>query len=277
MSGGSCMGGIKDFKYNGRINEIFVGSKEVIKKAIVHEENRQFRLKRESWALAVARSKGVNVPAVVSYYIDDNNQEVLITQRINGIELSSECTPADQNSFFNVGVQMHKLLLPSQGFGWPHPRTMEGEFPDWSSFLCHFSSTYGMRMIKTGIIPVALVANILNLIKKINPKVIAPFLVHRDIKPRNILYTPDHRVWIIDWENAILGDYLFDVASYGARYGHDLLWHRLAEGYDAGVESSKYNLYEAVLLVGLIDFLRKHGLSFDQQQRRLIAIVKGIL
>ena len=88
------------------------------------------------------------------------------------------------------------------------------------------------------------------------------FLVNRDIKPGNIIRDINGKTWIIDWENAILGDPLYDLAIFGGNYGHGKLWKSLLDGYGFTLPSLKYYVYQAVALFGTIDFCIKYNSPF---------------
>jgi len=101
-----------------------------------------------------------------------------------------------------------------------------------------------------------------------------PYLLNRDIKPSNIIKGEDESVWILDWENAILGDPLYDLALFGARYGHGTLWKRLKEGYGLNSSSPKYALYEIIGLIGIIDFYQKYQINYRGRQNQFRKFVQ---
>ena len=71
---------------------------------------------------------------------------------------------------------------------------------------------------------------VVNKINSLDSNLIYPYLIHRDIKFRNIIYSNNGKIWIIDWENAILGDPLFELAVFSARNGRNNFWRKLSEG-----------------------------------------------
>ena len=81
------------------------------------------------------------------------------------------------------------------------------------------------------------------------------------------------KYWIVDWENSLMGDQLFDLAVYSAKFGRDRLWEGLADGLgNLGIESDKYKLYEVIALIGTIDFYRKQGINYSQKVRKLLRL-----
>lgn len=257
----------------GRLNETEIRSDgAVVKKAVGQEYHKRLRLRREKWALEIAKVCGVNVPKVIDYYLE-GEVEMLITTAVDGVELTFLSNKEKAIAMQNVGQQMLKLFSVSRGFGWPHPEKLEGEFGSWDSFLLHFVNLYGGNISRRGIVLESNMDKVAKLIRIMNLQLKTPHLIHRDIKPSNILQSYGCN-WIIDWENALLGDYLFDVASYGANYGHDSLWQGLAKGMGADVETAKYKLYEVIILIGVIDFLSKQGLKYTERCKELDKLIQ---
>jgi len=87
----------------------------------------------------------------------------------------------------------------------------------------------------------------------------------------NLIVDKNGAVWIVDWENAMLGDPLFDVAQFGASYGNNGYLKRLADGYGVNVDISslRYFLYEIIMLIGIIDFCYKYKVDFGEKLIRL--------
>lgn len=256
----------------GRRNETKIcNNGTVVKRSLVKEKHRQLRLGREAWALRIAKDRGVYVPEVIDYYMG-NGVEVLITSFINGTDLTFVSEQEKVIAMQNVGQQMLKLSSVASGFGWPHPDTHIGEFDNWYDFLLHFVNMYGVSICQDGIISTEKIEKTKELLRKINPQLKTPSLVHRDIKPGNVI-KGDYYYWIIDWENALLGDPLFDPASYAANFGRDHLWKSLALGFGVNISSELYMLYETIILIGTIDFLNKEGLNFDNHLKRMLDIL----
>lgn len=247
-----------------------------IKKTIVPDETRIQRLKREQWALLVARSRGVNVPTVIDYYIDPEQREVLVLKKINAKELTFYPNKFRREAMSIIGSQMLKLNSVSTKFGWPHPDVMEGEYNNWGDFLYSFTKIYGERIVNQGVISKETLFDLLRAIKMFDFQIKSASLIHRDIKLGNILCTHDSQTWIVDWENALLGDALFDIATYGANYGRDYLWEALAEGLKSPVNSQCYRLYEVIALIGTIDFYKKQGLNYQKKKRYLDLLIKKL-
>lgn len=261
----------------GRLNLTQILSDGTVKKTgLIKEENRPYRLKREAWALGVAKSQGLNVPKVLDYFLDSIGNEVLILEKIEGSTLDNQKLEIREKAMGLIGQQMMRLSNVSKKYGWIDPDKLIGAYETWKSFLLSFAKIYGKRLTERGLLNEKRLQKIINKINDSDLSLPFPCLIHRDIKLSNIIYSDDRNVWIIDWENAILGDPLFEISVFGARNGHGSLWRELLRGY--GLEIHKlnhfaYDLYETLALVGLIAFLSKHRLNFKDKIKRLNLLI----
>lgn len=261
----------------GRLNTMEFVNEEIVRKiGVVQEEVRPYRLKVEAWALSQARSRGVNVPCVLDYYRDSNRREVLVLKRIHGKHLSRCISQENTECMFKVGAQM--VLLSNApldcGWGWINPSTMTGVSESWQSFLLLYVQTYYKLFIEKNILEESHFQTVYRAIDSIDLNGLKSCLVHRDIKPSNLIKGNNGTVWIIDWENTILGDSLYDLAIFGARYGHGVLWENLVLGYGFDVSSLKYTLYEIIGLIGLIDFYREYKINYSGRQKQLCRLIQ---
>jgi len=263
----------------GRLNRIVVDSEKATKIAFVSENSRQKRLNRERWALETARLYGVLVPLVIDYYvdkIDEEEREILILRTIQCEALNFEKIDLNIQTMRMVGRQLSFLgPINNVGFGWPHPEYLKGEFETWQLFLCFFVKKYGKRLIRNKIISKRMLGDFLKVVMEFEFETHQAFLIHRDIKLSNILQTQEGP-YIIDWENALLGDSLFDLAQYGANYNRDELWYGLADGFGFSGINTKYIIYEAIALIGVIDFHRKQKLDYSLKRQQLYSLFQEL-
>lgn len=261
----------------GRLNILEFIDQEIVRKiSIVQEESRPQRLKVEAWALSQARLKGVNVPRVLDYYRDSEGREVIILERIHGEYLSGCKFQENIRYLFDVGRQMVLLRKVSINYGWIDPTSMIGSSKDWKSFLLTYVQIYGERLSRENIIKEEHLQKVLDVINSNGLELSVPYLVHRDLKLSNIIKDKNEKIWIVDWENVILGDPIYDIALFRARYGHGLFWENLILGYGLDVSLQKYALYEAIGLIGLIDFYRKFQINYKGRQRQICKLIQRL-
>ena len=263
----------------GRLNTTeFVDDKVIRKIGMVREEVRPYRLKVESWALSQARLRGVNVPCVINYYLDKDGREVLVLERIQGNHLIRQCSQENILCMSKVCDQIISLSNAplDRGWGWINPSTMTGVSDTWQSFLLLFVQTYHKTFIEKQILGESHFQIVYRAIDSIDLNGLKPCLVHRDIKPTNIINGEDGRVWIIDWENTILGDPIYDLATFGVRYGHGILWKSLVLAYGLDVSSIKYSLYEIIGLIGIVDFYQEYRINYRGRQKQLCKLIQRL-
>lgn len=261
----------------GRLNFTqFLPNGTVKKTAIIKEENRPHRLKREAWALNVAKSRGLNVPKVLDYFLDSDSNEVLILEKIEGNTLDNQKVDVRERAMSLIGQQMLKLSNVSKKYGWIDPDKLVGTHGRWELFLLFFAETYGKRLVDNNLLSEKKLQRVINKINNSNLSLPFPYLIHRDIKHSNIICSYDGNIWIIDWENAILGDPLFEIAVFGAGNGRSNLWRELLRGYNFEIHELDYfvyDLYETLALIGLVSFLHKHSLDFKDKIKKLNSLI----
>lgn len=261
----------------GRCNIVkFVNEKFIQKIGIVKEEVRPYRLMVESWAISQSRSKGINVPRVIDYYLNPKGQEVLILERIHGKSLSFNMLKSNANCILDVGRQMSLLNNIGVNYGWIDPISYKGSNENWQSFISWYTQTYGERLVEEKIIKENDFIKIYKMTEQIDLNISVAHLVNRDIKLPNIIKDNKGKIWIVDWENAILGDPLYDLALFGIKYGHGILWENLKLGYEIEQLPIKYDLYEIIGLIGIIDFYQKNNINHIRKLKQIQKLIVSI-
>ena len=254
----------------GRLNITrFLTSNKVCKIAIVKEEKRPYRLLTEKWAIEQAGKLGANTPETLEYSTDMQKREVLTLKCINGKNIRYLPLHGKCECLYSVGRQMKSLKSPIKGFGWIDLNALCGTSSDWKSFLYSYAEIYGGNIAKKKVISLEDLNIILRLLENIPVEIQTPFLVNRDIKPSNIIRCSEGKTWIIDWENTVLGDPLFDLSIFGGNYGRGKLWESLLKGYGFVLPPLKYFIYQAIALFGTIDFCIKYKAPYAFRRKRL--------
>ncbi|MBU4350871.1 phosphotransferase [Patescibacteria group bacterium] len=131
-------------------------------------------------------------------------------------------------------------------------------------------------MFENGILDHNTLRDLLEAIERCSFSLGQPYLVHRDLKPGNLVKDDSGKIWIIDWENAMLGDPLYDIAIFGVREGHGAPWQNLVCGYGLDLSLPKYLLYEIVCLIGIIDFYAEYKVRYLKGQRQLFRLIRDL-
>lgn len=263
----------------GRLNETrFLNTDTILKAGIVKETSRPSRLKTEAWALSLAKNKGLNVPQVLSHYRNQNGEEVLQLTRISGSPLTIEECIENSGYLYQVGSQMNSLNTELTSYGWIDITFSRGRYDSWKSFLSDYLNLYGNRLLEEGIIKEEHLQTVQKGMVMADLSLPTAFLVHRDLKLENLLKDEKDSIWIIDWENAILGDPLYDLALFEIRYGKDILWESLANGYktEPDKQAQKYLIYKINALIGLIDFYRKYKIPYETEKKQLVRLISNL-
>lgn len=262
----------------GRLNTTESVDEVIFRKvSSVLEGVRPYRLKVEAWALSQARLQGLNTPRVIDYYRNSEGLEVLLVERIYGEHLSRRASEENARVMLDVGSQMISLEGVSEGYGWINPDSMVGTSKDWRSFISSYAYTYGDRLISKGVIEKDYIQEVYKMIDRLDLDIPAPYLVHRDIKPGNIIEGHDGKTWIVDWENVILGDPFYDIAVFGVQYNHGILWEALVRGYGIDVSIPRYALYEIVALIGVVNFYQKYEIDCPRRKRQLRKLIQRLM
>lgn len=257
------------FKRKGRLNTTEFKDGIVIKTSHQNEQNRPYRLRREATILRELQGRHINVPMLIDYEITDDGRERMILKRIEGKNLYNAQKFVKPWALNSVGGQLRSLEGVFRGYGWLDVDTGEGMFPSWKSFLDYFFRRYGNNLVFSGCLKREDFDFILRELLDLTFSCVGSSIVHRDIKIGNILFGNDGRIWILDWENAILGDSKFDLAQFSANYGRRDLWRSFSDGFGLVDLGREYILYEIIVLVSAIDFCIKFRVPFRQRLQRL--------
>ncbi|MDD3756399.1 MAG: aminoglycoside phosphotransferase family protein [Bacteroidales bacterium] len=251
----------------------FVDKTSIRKISMLNESNRLQRLQIESRVLIQARMNGVNVPKVLDYYRNSNNQEVLVMERIFGRPISLVAPEEKKEAMLKIGPQMMQLAGIIPNFGWIDPISFVGNSKSWRIFILSYVKNYGARILKSKIIFQKDLDVVNRFIENLDIEPSESFLLNRDFRLSHFLRDDVGKIWILDWENAILGDPLYDLAIFAARYGEGALWQNLKTGYGLNILPSKYCLYKTVALIGIIDYCQKNKIDYLGRLKKLMKTI----
>ncbi|MBA4320441.1 MAG: hypothetical protein C0412_18745 [Flavobacterium sp.] len=253
----------------GKRNIIEINSEYVLKIGEKAESVRPKRLLIERFVMKKLEKYGMAVPKVLNYgtFVDD--REYMKIKLVKGEGASSKDLSIDLSDIYkNVGNQLRKAPLEFKRFGWINPVTLDGEFATWNEYLYDFVQRYGLRLYRRGILKKSQIAIILKYIKKLPDNFKMAGFVHRDLKPQNLIFSPrDKRVYILDWENVILGDPLLDLAILKTNFENPKIYRGFIRGFLNrplnNVERKSVDLYSVIAIIGTLNFNLKNNLSLS--------------
>lgn len=246
--------------FRRQLNDVDVGRDEVVKTARIQEVTRPHKLLVEAWAMREALLQGMRVPKVLDYYRNNLGKEVLVQERISGRSLENLRTEAATRAYREIGQQLAGRKCVYEKFGWIEPSSMTGVFSSWPEFLVAFASSYGEKLIRRKVVKHEDLGCIVSWLKSEGSiRLARSAIVHRDLTAGNIILSPNG-AYLIDWENAILGDPVFDLAVFRANYGADDRWQALVAPC-LPLEARTLHFYTAIALLGVIEFHQARGES----------------
>lgn len=192
-------------------------------------------LEHEQWALDRSREKGVPTPKTIAIRhveIEDDPVAITIQEKMKGELLSR--TDIDHHVLANIGRTIAGIHeVPTEGFGWTSPEG-RGMFSSWDEYLLKALSKKDSLLdiarrnsLDTAVIEdgLELISNSSNIYKG------EARLVHRDLGPDHILVDEGMVSGVIDFENCIGGDPVYDLARWDLLYGDQYPLEQILEGY----------------------------------------------
>jgi aminoglycoside phosphotransferase (APT) family kinase protein len=214
---------------------------------IPKRESSLLSLKKEAWCLKRLVKEGVRVPLMLYTGSDSrlDSEFVVVTEELIGraipeSEFLRYSSAKRDNIHFKLGQELaaiHRAKV--DGFG-PLNENGKGSFSAWDKYL---TSILGHRnipkLLERGILEKEVIRDTQQLLRKQAKKIklSEARLVHGDIWLDNFLIKDDKIIGIIDWENAVGGDPVYDLARYSVSQDKDFDMTEVFKGYGVVVDS----------------------------------------
>jgi len=237
-------------------------------------------LEHERWALDQSREKGVPTPKTIAIRhaeIDEEPVDITIQEKMEGVRLSQ--IESDQDVLKNLGITIARIHeVQTEGFGWTSPEG-RGIFNTWDEYLLKALSKKDslLDIARRNSIDTAVIEDGLELIAT-NSNIYQgeARLVHRDLGPDHILVDEGVVSGVIDFENCVGADPIYDLARWDLLYGDEYPIDQILVGYreraDLGEDFDKrmqvYKIHSGISV----------ALYLDQtnEMHRLIPFMKDI-
>jgi fructosamine-3-kinase len=206
---------------------------------------RSFDFYIEAWVADRLRQEGLPVPSV--YKVDISREKVSFDY-----QLSAEATGSTLKSFdiegqkqeehllFELGSLLAKLHhVSTRKFGLLDIRCIldgrecEGLLQTWSEYVFLKLEDHLKTCFEIGAISLEDRKKIESIFEKMQPRLdcAEPALLHGDLSNSNVFSDGRCVTALVDWEDCLSGDPLFDIASWGTFIGNDERRELFLEGY----------------------------------------------
>ncbi|RJR29214.1 aminoglycoside phosphotransferase family protein [Candidatus Microgenomates bacterium] len=206
-------------------------------------------LEHERWALDTARQVGIPTPETL--FIDHMETEagslaISVQEKIDGVQLSQLSGVEKEELLGRVGNAISRIHeIRTQGFGWTNPNGV-GMYTTWGQYLARMLSKTErlLDVASRNQIASDVMTRALKFIEEHKSIYTGEArLVHRDLGPDHLLVRDGNIVGVIDFENCIGGDPVYDLARWNLLYGDQYSLGKIKEGYtNAAVIEEDYEL-----------------------------------
>jgi aminoglycoside phosphotransferase (APT) family kinase protein len=272
----------------GEVNEVYLVQTKDGNFILRISREKKAKFLAERWALDQTREVGVPAPTMLyvgEIKASNETLKVCVENKLPGEPLGEESTKAKltEQEIKNIGYEEGELLakihsIKTSGFGKLKAGGV-GELNNWSEYvLKHFNRGNNDGLIdqakQIGISKDQIELAIATLKKYEAVYTIAtPHLLHGDYGPKHLLIKDGHIVGVLDFENCMGGDPVYDFAwgryfdhttpkegylahtslpddfelrvnLYGLRLGLDMIWYYVAENHTTGIVHAKKKMIE---------------------------------
>lgn len=264
-------------------NIVKIDDNDVTKIANVFETARPKRLEIEAYCMSTALRYGLAVPRVRDYGVNAEGKEYLVMERIHGTSVADPGLSLPlERVYYRLGESLAPVPAEYETFGWIVPGSHLGIQSSWPDFLTGHVERYAKGLQDRGKIDATKAKEIVEIVGKQTPVISRASLVHRDLKPLNLMIEKEsERLVILDWECAMIGDPLYDVGVLQSRYYRDeRLSKGLLQGMVGGRPSREHCRTTSVYtLVNLVDTLfayrERAGLAYWENLDSMIRNLNG--
>jgi fructosamine-3-kinase len=253
---------------------------------------RSFDFYIDAWVADRLRQEGLPVPSV--YRVDISREKVSFDYQLSAEATGSTLKSFDVNGhngghlLFELGSLLARLHhVSTRNFGLLDIRCIldgrecEGLLDTWSEYVFLKLDDHLRTCFEIGAISLEENKKIESIFDKMQPSLdyVEPVLLHGDLSNSNVFSDGRSVTAIVDWEDCLSGDPLFDIASWGTFIGNDARRELFLEGYRSvrllpDDFELKYWLY--YLRVLLAKTVHRHRFSYHDRIPASSRIQRGL-
>jgi len=185
-----------------------------------------------------------------------------ITSYIQG-KIPSKLSGVLLSKIFLVLRKVH--TINARGAGHVYPDFLKGNCANWKLFIENTLSNLKDTKFQSELFQLN---QMYNELKSILQHREAHSLLHGDLNKNNIIIK-DGKIYLLDWENALIGDSLADYAILDNFFELNIL----NRSHWLSTESSLITFYKRFFLIKEIDYKKNHGMSVKEDIKKLHKIM----
>lgn len=165
----------------------------------------------------------------------------LIMAPAPGLPLSQLSEAARLTAYESLALALRRLhQVPAEGAGYlVAAPTLIGAYDTWPDYLRSYLSAHLNYAWSWGLLTFGVCGRISHLVEAFcdldSTRLQSSYLLHGDLSDANVFATTDGKVTaLLDWEDALAGDPLFDLASWACFRAHHGQWQSFVRAYYGG-------------------------------------------
>jgi aminoglycoside phosphotransferase (APT) family kinase protein len=260
--------------------KLYSGQHLIIRSSLTELFERDDSLLIEQTVLPFLTAVGLSIPAVHVVSVGARDRvpfDYAIADEAPGQVVQGLSEPAKENPelWRSVGAALRRVhTISGQGFGAllsEHGgRRLQGCLSQWNEHLLCNSDAHIDRCRKLGLLDADEASEAVRCLADVGQKVqCVPALLHGDLGNHNVFIDSKMMPTLVDWEDAILGDPVFDLAMW-ATFNPSRRHAAFFEGYGAATDDQRFRVVVSVyfLRITLAKAVVRHRFGYPDAPDR---------
>lgn len=228
---------------------------------------------------------GVRAIPVMTKQTERDTYQVM--RRARGVAVAELPIEQKRTAWLDLAGQLRKLhQLKGRGAGLiVNGRDLEGSWPTWEGYLKHLLPDHALYTIEHQLLPANVASEVMQAFIdwRQEPAQTEGSLLHGDLNDHNLFAQDGRLTDLIDWEDALIGDPVFELAGWCCFTGHpEEEWAAFLDGYHEGTERPAsfqrafWLYYTRIALARLVQLHRQGFKDLEAAKSRMARGLKGI-